>query len=275
MGCFLGVAQGSREPAQFIVLEYVPAKAQHADTIVLVGKAITFDSGGISLKPARGMERMKDDMSGGAAVLGIMQAAAQLKIPQRVIGIVPATENLPDGAALKPGDVITSLSGKTVEIITTDAEGRLILADALAYAQRYKPHAIIDLATLTGACITALGNDVAGVMGTDEQLITKIQEAAAATSEKVWQLPLWDEYSELLKSDIADIKNAAGRDAGAITGGCFLKEFTGKTPWVHVDIAGPAWTDKDRPYLPKGATGFGVRLIINLLENWKKVKREK
>ena len=275
MGCFLGVAQGSREPAQFIVLEYVPAKAHHADTIVLVGKAITFDSGGISLKPSRGMERMKDDMSGGAAVLGIMQAAAQLKIPLRVIGIVPATENLPDGAALKPGDVITSLSGKTVEIITTDAEGRLILADALAYAQRYKPHAIIDLATLTGACITALGNDVAGVMGTDEQLIIKIKEAAAATSEKVWQLPLWEEYSELLKSDIADIKNAAGRDAGAITGGCFLKEFTGKTPWVHLDIAGPAWTDKDRPYLPKGATGFGVRLIINLLENWKKSERGK
>jgi len=275
MGCFLGVGQGSREPAQFIVLEHRPQKTRHAGIIVLIGKAITFDIGGISLKPAQGMERMKDDMSGGAAVLGIMQAAAQLAIPLRVIGIVPATENLPGGAALKPGDVITSLSGKTVEIITTDAEGRLILADALAYAQRYKPHAIIDLATLTGACITALGSDVAGIMGTDEHLINAIREAAAATGEKVWQLPLWEEYSELLKSDIADIKNAAGRDAGAITGGCFLKAFAGSAPWAHLDIAGPAWTDKDRPYQPKGATGFGVRLIINLLENWKKVKREK
>jgi leucyl aminopeptidase len=273
MGCFLGVARGSREPAQFIVLEHVPAKAYRGDTIVLVGKAITFDSGGISIKPAKGMERMKDDMSGGAAVLGIMQAAAQLKLPLCVIGLVPATENLPDGAALKPGDVLTSLSGKTVEIITTDAEGRLVLADALAYAQRYKPTAIIDLATLTGACITALGNEVAGVMGTDERLIKKIQEAAAATSEKVWQLPLWEEYGELLKSDVADLKNAAGRDAGAITGGCFLKEFAGKTPWLHLDIAGPVWTDKDRPYVPKGATGFGVRLILQVLENWGKKQK--
>ena len=159
---------------------------------------------------------------------------------------------------------------KTVEIITTDAEGRLILVDGIAYAQRYKPVAIIDLATLTGACITALGSEVAGVMGTDDRLIKRIQEAAAATSEKVWQLPLWDEYSELLKSDVADIKNAAGRDAGAITGGCFLKEFAGKTPWVHLDIAGPVWADKDRPYIPKGATGFGVRLIMHVLENWAK-----
>jgi leucyl aminopeptidase len=275
MGCFLGVGQGSREPAQFIVLEHVPRQVQHADTIVLIGKAITFDSGGISLKPAQGMERMKDDMSGGAAVLGIMQAAAQLAIPLRLIGIVPATENLPDGAALKPGDVITALSGKTVEIITTDAEGRLVLADALAYAQRYKPHAIIDLATLTGACITALGSDVAGIMGTDERLINTIRASAAATGEKVWQLPLWEEYSELLKSDIADIKNAAGRDAGAITGGCFLKAFAGSAPWVHLDIAGPVWTEKDRPYQPKGATGFGVRLILHVLENWGKVKRGK
>ena len=185
---------------------------------------------------------------------------------------MPATENLPDGAALKPGDVITALSGKTVEIITTDAEGRLILADALHYAQRYKPQAIIDLATLTGACIIALGSDVAGIMGTDERLISSIRESAAATGEKVWQLPLWEEYSELLKSDIADIKNAAGRDAGAITGGCFLKAFAGQAPWAHLDIAGPVWTDKDRPCQPKGATGFGVRLILHVLENWKKAK---
>jgi len=272
MGCFLGVAQGSREPAKFIVLEHKPRKTVKRDTIVLIGKAITFDSGGISLKPAQGMERMKDDMSGGAAVIGIMQAVAELGIPMHVVGLVPATENLPDGAALKPGDIITSMSGKTVEIISTDAEGRLILADALTFASRYKPAAIIDLATLTGACIIALGNDVAGVMGTDDGLIEKIKQASATAGEKVWQLPLWDEYGELLKSDIADIKNAGGRDAGAITGGFFLKEFAGKASWVHTDIAGPVWTEKDKPYIPKGATGFGVRLIINLLENWNKIK---
>ena len=204
MGCFLGVAQGSREPAKFIILEHKPRKTVRRDAIVLIGKAITFDSGGISLKPAQGMERMKDDMSGGAAVIGIMQAVAELGLPMHVVGLIPATENLPDGAALKPGDIITSLSGKTVEIITTDAEGRLILSDALTYASRYQPAAIIDLATLTGACVIALGNDLAGVMGTDDGLIEKIDQASATTGEKVWQLPLWDEYGELLKSDIAD-----------------------------------------------------------------------
>jgi leucyl aminopeptidase len=272
MGCFLGVAQGSREPAKFIIIEHKPRKTVRRDTIVLIGKAITFDSGGISLKPAQGMDRMKDDMSGGAAVIGIMQAVAELGIPLHVVGLVPATENLPDGAALKPSDIITSMSGKTVEIITTDAEGRLILADALTYASRYQPAAIIDLATLTGACVIALGSDVAGIMGTDGKLIEKIKYASDLTGEKVWHLPLWDEYGELLKSDIADIKNAGGRDAGAITGGFFLKEFADKTPWVHMDIAGPVWTEKDKPYIPKGATGFGVRLIVNLLENWGKGK---
>ncbi len=272
MGCFLGVAQGSREPARFIILDYVPKKARTHDTVVIVGKAITFDSGGISLKPPQGMERMKDDMAGGAAVLGILQTVAQLALPVHVVGIVPATENVPDGAALKPGDVITSMSGKTVEIISTDAEGRLILADALIHAKHYKPAAIIDLATLTGACITALGNDVAGMMGTDEHLMKKIKAASEATGEKVWQLPLWEEYGELLKSEIADIKNVGGRDAGAITGGYFLKEFAGDIPWVHLDIAGPVWTEKDKPYIPKGATGFGVRLLVNVLENWRGMK---
>jgi leucyl aminopeptidase len=202
-----------------------------------------------------------------------MQAVAELRVPLHVVGLVPATENLPDGAALKPGDIITSMAGKTVEILTTDAEGRLILADALTYASRYQPAAIIDLATLTGACVIALGNDVAGVMGSDEVLLGKIKQASAITGEKVWQLPLWEEYSELLKSDIADIKNAGGRDAGAITGGCFLKEFTGKTPWVHLDIAGPAWTEKDKPYIPKGATAFGVRLLVTVLESWGKTEK--
>jgi leucyl aminopeptidase len=271
MGCFLSVAQGSREPAQFIILEHKPKNVLHAHPIVLIGKAITFDSGGISLKPPQGMERMKDDMAGGAAVLGIMQAAAQLNIPLYVVGLIPATENLPDGAALKPGDIITSMSGKTVEIITTDAEGRLILADALTYATRYKPEAIIDLATLTGACVIALGSEVAGLMGSDEGLLEKLKQASKVTGEKVWQLPLWDEYAEMLKSDSADIKNAGGRDAGAITGGMFLKEFAGKTPWAHIDIAGPVWAEKDKPYIPKGATGFGVRLIVNVLENWVKM----
>jgi leucyl aminopeptidase len=275
MGCFLGVARGSREPAKFIILEHKPRKTVQHDTIVLIGKAITFDSGGISLKPAQGMDRMKDDMSGGAAVIGIMQAVAEHAIPLHVVGLIPATENLPDGAALKPGDIITSLSGKTVEIITTDAEGRLILADALTYANRYQPAAIIDLATLTGACIIALGSDVAGIMETDDKLVEKIKRASDLTGEKVWHLPLWDEYGELLKSDIADIKNAGGRDAGAITGGFFLKEFAGKTPWVHMDIAGPVWTEKDKPYIPKGATGFGVRLMVNLLENWYRVEKVK
>jgi leucyl aminopeptidase len=205
-----------------------------------------------------------------------MQAVAELDIPLHVVGLIPATENLPDGAALKPGDIITSMSGRTVEIITTDAEGRLILADALTYASRYQPAAIIDMATLTGACIIALGSDVAGIMGTNDKLVENIKYASDTTGEKIWQLPLWDEYGELLKSDIADIKNARGRDAGAITGGFFLKEFAEKTPWVHLDIAGPVWTEKDKPYIPKGATGFGVRLIVNVLENryrGEKVKR--
>jgi leucyl aminopeptidase len=270
MGCFLGVAQGSRQPARFIILEHVPKRVGAGGTIVLVGKAITFDSGGISLKPPKGMERMKDDMSGGAAVLGVLRAVAEQGLPLHVVGLVPATENLPDGSALKPGDIIHSMAGKTVEIISTDAEGRLVLADALTFAQRYKPSALIDLATLTGACVTALGTDVAGMMGTDEALMAKIRHASGRTGEKVWQLPLWKEYGELIKSDIADLKNVGGRDAGAITGGYFLKEFAGNVPWVHLDIAGPVWTDKDKPYIPKGATGFGVRLMLQLLEGWDK-----
>jgi leucyl aminopeptidase len=184
------------------------------------------------------------------------------------VGLVPATENLPSGHALKPGDIVKSMSGKTIEIISTDAEGRLILADALHYAQRYKPSAIIDLATLTGACIIALGNDVSAVMGSDENLVGRIKQAGAKTGEKVWQLPLWEEYGELIKSDIADLKNVGGRSAGTITAGFFLKEFAGDFPWAHLDIAGTAWAKKDQPCIPKGATGVGVRLLIEMLENW-------
>ncbi len=272
MGALLAVARGSHEPARFIVLEHATPKNAHSAPVVLVGKAITFDSGGISIKPAANMEEMKTDMSGGAAVLGAMQACSQLKLPVRVIGLIPATENLPGGSALKPGDVITSMSGKTIEIITTDAEGRLILADALHYAQRYKPQAIIDLATLTGACIIALGNDVSAVMGTNEPLIERLRAAAEQTGEKIWPLPLYAEYDEQIKSDIADMKNVGGRGAGSITAGCFLKKFAGTAAWAHLDIAGTAWAQQPKPYAPKGATGVGVRLLVQLLRTWQPLK---
>jgi leucyl aminopeptidase len=269
MNAFLGVARGSQEPPKFIILEYHPGK-KNADTIVFVGKGITFDSGGISLKPGQNMDEMKEDMGGGAAVLGAMKAAAGLRIPLNVIGIVPATENLPSGSALKPGDILRSYSGKTIEVLNTDAEGRLILSDALSYAQRYKPKAIVDLATLTGACEIALGSAASGMMGNDEKLISRIKEAGEKTGEKVWQLPLWEEYDELIKSDIADMKNVGGRAGGAITAAAFLKKFVGKVPWVHLDIAATVWTKKDKPYLPKGPTGVGVRLLIEFLRSWGK-----
>lgn len=268
MGAFAAVARGSHEPARFIILEHKPRLKTKAPPVVLVGKAITFDTGGISIKPAHGMEEMKTDMSGGAAVMGALQAAAALKLPVHVVGLIPATENMPGGRALKPGDVVTSMSGKTIEIISTDAEGRLILADALTYARRYKPAAVIDLATLTGACVIALGHAASGLMGTDEGLLKKIQAAADATGEKVWQLPLFDDYGEQIKSDIADLKNVGGRPAGTITAACFLKEFAGSGAWAHLDIAGTAWAQKPGPYIPKGATGVGVRLLVELLSQW-------
>ncbi len=266
MGAFVAVAKGSQEPAKFIVLEY--NKGKELDTIALLGKGITFDSGGISIKPSEGMERMKDDMSGAAAVLGAMQAAAQLRIPLHLVGIIPATENLPSGKAYKPGDVLKTLSGQTVEVISTDAEGRLILADALTYSLRYQPKAIIDLATLTGACIIALGDYVIGMMGNDEGLVKRVEEASHKVGEKVWRLPLWEEYFDYLKSDTADFRNVGTRAAGTIIGGMFLSRFVEKTPWVHLDIAGPAFIEKERPYLPKGGTGVGVRLVIQLLRDW-------
>jgi leucyl aminopeptidase len=266
MGAFVAVAKGSQEPGKFIILEY--NKGKGFDTVALVGKGITFDSGGISLKPAEGMERMKDDMSGAAAVLGTMQAAARLQLPLHLVGIIPATENLPSGKAYKPGDVLKTLSGQTVEVISTDAEGRLILCDALAYSLRYQPKAILDLATLTGACVIALGDYVAGIMGNDDALMKRVEEASARTGEKVWRLPLWDEYLDYLKSDAADFRNVGTRAAGAIIGGIFLSKFVEKIPWVHLDIAGPASIEKERPYIPKGGTGVGVRLLIQLLRDW-------
>jgi leucyl aminopeptidase len=229
---------------------------------------MTFDSGGISLKPSQNLDRMKDDMGGGATVLGAMRAASLLNLPIRLIGLIPAAENLPSGSAYRPGDVLKSLSGQTVEVITTDAEGRLMLADALAFAARYKPAAIIDLATLTGACVIALGDEVTGMMGNNAGLVERIRRASDRTGEKTWELPLPEEYDQMLKSDIADMKNVGGRPAGTITGGLFLKRFVGEYPWVHLDIAGPVWTDKERAYTPKGATGVGVRLLVQALKDW-------
>ena len=269
MGAFTAVAKGSQEPGKFIVLEY--NKGKGLDTIALVGKGITFDSGGISIKPSEGMDRMKDDMSGAAAVLAIMQAASKLKLPLHLVGVIPATENLPSGKAYKPGDILKTLSGQTVEVISTDAEGRLILSDALTYSLRYQPKAIIDLATLTGACVIALGDYVIGLFGNDESLVKRAEEASGKTGEKVWRLPLLDEYFEYLKSDAADFRNVGTRAAGAIIGGIFLSKFVEKIPWVHLDIAGPASIEKERPYIPKGGTGVGVRLVVQLLRDWVKV----
>lgn len=275
MDAFLSVARGSDEPCRCIVLEYAPARKKKVPTIALVGKAITFDSGGISLKPAASMEEMKMDMAGGAAVLATVAACSRLRLGVRVVGIVPATENLPSGHALKPGDVVRSMSGRTIEIISTDAEGRLILADALTLAARYRPDAVVDLATLTGACVVALGNEMSAVLGTGQELIDALVRAGEAAGEPLWQLPLEGGYDELIKSDIADVKNSGGRPAGTITAGCFLKKFSSPdTPWAHIDIAGTAWTKKDRPCIPKGASGVGVRLLVQFLQDWNSPARE-
>jgi leucyl aminopeptidase len=266
MNALLGVAAGSNEEPKFIILEYAGGK-KNAAPIVLVGKGLTFDSGGISIKPADKMDEMKTDMSGGAAVMGAIMAAADLQLPLNITALIPATENLSGGSALKPGDILKSYSGKTIEILNTDAEGRLILADALAYASELKPEAVIDLATLTGACVVALGDDVIGMLGTDDKLKKEIDNAAKGTGELVWELPLWESYHELVKSDIADYKNSGGRAAGTITAAAFLSKFVGDYPWAHLDIAGPAWTVKDRAYIPKGAAGIGVRLLVEFLRN--------
>jgi leucyl aminopeptidase len=251
----------SNEP-RFIVLEHRIGGEEAP--VVLVGKAVTFDSGGISIKPTAGMEDMKFDMSGGAAVLGAMEAVGALDLPLNVVALVPATENLPGGDAFKPGDVLEMHSGKTVEIITTDAEGRLILADALSYARRYEPSAVIDCATLTGACVVALGSHASGLMGNDEDLIAEVQAAGERTGERAWPLPLFDEYTEQIKGDTADIKNSGGRGGGALTAGAFLKEFA-DFPWAHLDIAGTAYGKKGNAYKTKGATGVPTRMLVEFL----------
>jgi leucyl aminopeptidase len=266
MNALVSVGKGSAEPPRLIVLEYHGA-GNEARPVVLVGKGVTFDSGGISLKPGAGMEEMKTDMAGAAAVLGTLEAASRLKLPVNLVGIIPTAENMPGSKAFKPGDVITSMSGTTVEITNTDAEGRLILCDALHYAlTNYQPELMIDLATLTGACVVALGHEASGLMGSDQSLIDGLKLAGERCGERVWNLPLWDEYGEVMKSDIADLKNSGSRDGGSISAAWFLKQFVGEVPWAHLDIAGTAWNDKPRPYAPKGATGVGVRLLIEFLK---------
>ncbi len=267
MGGLLGVSQGSNQPPKFIILDYNP-NVKNQDTIVLVGKGLTFDSGGICLKPAKDMDQMKCDMSGGAAVMGAIKAISKMNLPQHVVGLIPCTENMPGGSAIKPGDIIKFHSGKTAEVANTDAEGRLILADALAYAEKYKPSAVIDLATLTGSCIIALGTFATGMLGNNEELKKRIRISGEKSWERVWELPLWEEYQEQIKSDIADIKNIGGPYAGAITAACFLSKFTEKYPWAHLDIAGTSWCDKNGAYTQKGATGVGVRLLVQLVQKW-------
>ncbi len=258
-GALLAVSKGSREPPRFIILEH---PGEGGPPLVLVGKGITFDSGGISLKPAKGMEEMKYDMAGGAAVLGAVRALSKIGVPQRVVALVPAAENLPSGRAMKPGDVIRGLSGRSIEVVNTDAEGRLILSDALAYANRLSPAAIVDIATLTGGCVVALGKHASGLMSNDDDLAGRLIAAGERSGERAWRLPLWPEYRSQIDSDIADIKNSGGREASPITAGAFLQEFVDEVPWAHLDIAGTAWAEKDIGWQPKGATGFGVRLLV-------------
>ncbi|HZS11625.1 MAG TPA: leucyl aminopeptidase, partial [Nitrospirales bacterium] len=289
MGALLGVARGSHEAPKFLILEYrgpgarSSAFAAGSETsrqngrgrnggrprgpIVLVGKTITFDTGGISLKPAENMEQMKADMTGGAEVLATVRAVARLRLPIHVIGILPATENMPGGNAMKPGDIVTTLSGKTVEVQNTDAEGRLILADGLAYATRLKPAAVVDIATLTGACMVALGQFAIGMFGNEAWLKERIAAAGQTAGERVWEMPLWDDYFEQLRSDVADMRNIGGRGGGMITAALFLSKFVGDVPWVHLDIASTDWSERERAYISKGPTAIGTRLLIQFLIN--------
>ncbi|MGD2122395.1 MAG: leucyl aminopeptidase [Gemmatimonadota bacterium] len=266
MGALLAVAQGSEQEPRFIVLEHRGGEKEEAP-LVLVGKGLTFDAGGISIKPATGMEDMKFDMSGGAAVLGAMQAVGELSLPLNVVGIVPSSENLLGGAAVKPGDVIRTREGKTVEVINTDAEGRLILADALSFGQTLKPAAMVDCATLTGACVIALGHHAAGVLGTDEALVEELRQAGVTSGERCWPLPLWKEYREQLESTVADIKNVGGRPAGTITAAYFLSEFVGDVPWAHLDIAGTAYGEGKLSYLRKGGYGAPTRTLLEWIRS--------
>lgn len=262
MGSLLSVSAGSRQAAKLIVFEYNGA-TRKTQPIVLVGKGVTFDTGGISLKPGAAMDEMKFDMCGAASVFGTLRAVVSMKLPVNVVGIVPATENMPDGLATKPGDIVTSMSGQTIEILNTDAEGRLILCDALTYAEKYKPHCVVDIATLTGACIIALGKVPSAVLGNNDPLINQLIESGQQINDKLWQLPLWDEYQDQLKSNFADMANIGSRDAGTITAACFLSRFTKKYHWAHLDIAGTAWKSGEQ----KGATGRPVPLLTQFILN--------
>ncbi|MEN8614632.1 leucyl aminopeptidase [Dehalogenimonas sp. THU2] len=267
MGGLLGVSQASKDinPPKLIMMRYKGREGEGWD-LALVGKGLTFDSGGVSIKPSEKMEEMKFDMSGGAATIAAMGAIGKLKLDINVIAAVPATENMPDGAAFKPGDVLKMFTGKTVEVISTDAEGRLILADALGYINKEKPKVIVDMATLTGACVIALGNITTAAITNNQPLMDKVIKAGTSAGERIWQLPAYDEYRDQYKSDYADIKNVGGRPAGTITAGLFLSEFIGDTPWVHLDIAGTAWGDKDKGHLTKGGSGVPVATLVNLAE---------
>ena len=273
MGAFWGVAQGSDEPPALIVMRYEPAGAPEKPVLGLVGKGITFDTGGISIKPADGMEKMKYDMAGGATMIGAMRAIAQLKPKVKVIGIVCATENMPSGKAQKPGDIQTAMSGKTIEIINTDAEGRLVLADGLCYARQLGCTHLIDAATLTGAVVVALGYANAGVFSNDDELYQKFAKALSDSGEKMWRLPLDDEYREQIKSNIADLMNTGGRWGGASTAAAFLKEFAEDTPWIHLDIAGTAWMEDNKPWIAKGPSGIAVRSLIEFAREFGNSKK--
>jgi len=260
MGSLLSVSRGSRQPAKLITLKYTGGKAGDKP-VVLVGKGVTFDSGGISIKPGAAMDEMKYDMCGAASVLGTLKACIEMKLPINVVGIIPTTENLPDGNASKPGDIVTSMSGQTIEILNTDAEGRLILCDALTYCEKYKPAAVIDIATLTGACVIALGSHAAGLLSNNDKLAEDLLDAGESAGDRAWQMPLWEEYQQQLKSNFADMANIGGREAGTITAACFLSRFTEKYHWAHLDIAGVAWKGGDE----KGATGRPVPLLTQFL----------
>jgi leucyl aminopeptidase len=264
MGLLLGVARGSAEPPRVIVFRYDPPGAPATPVLGLVGKGITFDTGGISIKPAEKMEQMKDDMAGGAAVACAMRAIALLEAPMRVVGVVPTTENMPGGRAIKPGDVLKSAAGKTVEVINTDAEGRLILGDGLWYARQLGATHLVDVATLTGAVVVALGKITSGLFGSPDAWVERVRRVADRAGDRAWPMPIFDEYRDQIKSDIADMINTGGRAAGAITAAMFLKEFADGLPWVHMDIAGTAWADEPKPYLPKGPSGVAVRTLAAL-----------
>jgi leucyl aminopeptidase len=268
MGAVIGVSKGSANDPCFIELRYNRGAKDRAGVprVCLVGKGVTFDSGGISIKPWQNMNEMKGDMAGGAVVMGAMAAASRLRLPVEIVGLIPCVENMPDGTALRPGDVVVTHSGKTIEVISTDAEGRLILADALAYSLRYKPDVILDVATLTGSVSIALGTRIAGAVGNNQRLVDLLVAAGRDAGEPVWQLPLHESFADMIKGDISDYKNFAGRDGSTITAAALLAEFVGDTPWVHIDIAGTSWTqDTTIPYQIKGATGYGVDLSVRFL----------